>query len=431
MLQAVRLGDILLASCACEAQNDLILNLESRADRIADNIYDGFDWACVAEDLGLLTPADPAYTQACGLQRDRYYDVGEFPTSVPGSLANANLIARMRAQVHNDARGWDAPENAPFAGTEAADIAGIKGNFTKEEIQDFDASVPGYTLVVGIGHAGDYNGYTVSYREYMNRDHYRKALTAYGPHTADYMVTRLVRMGAELQGGKKLPPEPHDVVGLADELRQATLSRTVGKATSTAYDAWLAILPPDVGPAGAVTQPQNITHFSAASFRWRGGNTQVDNPVAKVQRLNGAGWEDFADMSGEVQTRVHWPEGLPGVVTTYTGQFAWEWTANFEAYRAFPARLGDTPPGTYRFVVTGCINDTLEDLPNGLLRRLSFATSCPGGSRAYQLASDAFEVAPWPGGPVPLTYTSAFPAIFNNDNGRFCENCTFRPWATD
>ena len=44
----------------------------------------------------------------------------------------------------------------------------------------------GYALPVGLGHTGDYNGYTVSYREYMARDSYRKALTSYGAHTADY-----------------------------------------------------------------------------------------------------------------------------------------------------------------------------------------------------------------------------------------------------
>ena len=65
-------------------------------------------------------------------------------------------------------------------------------------------------------------------------------------------------------------------------------------------------------------------------------------------------------MSGEVQTRVHWPQGVPGIVETYAGQFAWEWTANFEAYEAFPARLGSTPLGTYRFVVDGCINDAMD-----------------------------------------------------------------------
>src|SRR3546814_11110776 len=107
----------------------------------------------------------------------------------------------MRAQVHNDARGWDAPAYALTAESEPPSLADIKGNFTHEEIQDL--GVPGYKLAVGVGHAGDYNGYTVSYREYMSRDSYRKALTSYGPHTADYMVTRLVRMAAAMKGERK------------------------------------------------------------------------------------------------------------------------------------------------------------------------------------------------------------------------------------
>ena len=42
-LQAVRLGEVLLGSCGCEAQVDLILNFESRADT-AEGVYDGFAW---------------------------------------------------------------------------------------------------------------------------------------------------------------------------------------------------------------------------------------------------------------------------------------------------------------------------------------------------------------------------------------------------
>src|SRR5690606_35426624 len=128
---------------------------------------------------------------------------------IAGDNFAPEAIARMRAQIHNDARGWDAPANLLRAESEPADITQIHGNFTREEIQEL--GVPGYKLVVGVGHAGDYNGYTISYREYMNRDHYRKALTAYGPHTADYMVTRLVRMGAALQGADGLAgalPDP-------------------------------------------------------------------------------------------------------------------------------------------------------------------------------------------------------------------------------
>ena len=43
-LRAFEDGDVVLASCACEPQMDLVLNLESRLDDVAGNIVDGFDW---------------------------------------------------------------------------------------------------------------------------------------------------------------------------------------------------------------------------------------------------------------------------------------------------------------------------------------------------------------------------------------------------
>ena len=52
--------------------------------------------------------------------------------------------------------------------------------------------------------ANDYNGYIATYREYQRGDHYRKALTAWGPHSSDYMATRLVTLGRRL----KSPSEP-------------------------------------------------------------------------------------------------------------------------------------------------------------------------------------------------------------------------------
>lgn len=442
-LQAFRLGEVLLASCSCEAQVDLILNLESRLDTVSDNIYNGFDWACLIDEY----KNDPKYAAACELQ-SQYYDPAEFPTPISGrseAIADADLIAHMRAQIHNDARGWDAPEYAAHANSEPLDITKIKGNFTHEELPP----QWGYTLPVGLGHSGDYVGYTVSYREYMNRDSYRKALTSYGPHTADYMVTRLVRMAGAMKGAPELLPEPHDSVAQADEVRQQAVSIALGQTTSAAYDVAMSTLPADIGPAESLVQPEHIAHFDSATFRWRGGNTQVDNPVVIVQQKVDGQWQDYADMTGEVQTRVHWPQGLEGVVTTYSGQFAWEWTANFEAYRAFPTRLGNTPFGDYRFVVAGCINDSLEDSAgNGQGRVTGLLppfvqqsglplgrSGCEGGSRPYLLESESFSVAPHIGD-IPRSYVSAFPFIEEKDNesgrdDRFCETCTFRPWATN
>ena len=425
-LQAVRLGDILLASCACEPQADLVLNLESRLNTVAGDIYSGFDWACLLPDFA----GDPAYAAACAVQQ-RYFDPAD-PENRAGEIAGDNFapeaIARMRAQVHNDARGWDAAANAASAETEPVDIAAIHGNFTREEVQDLGQ--PGYKLVVGVGHAGDYNGYTVSYREYMSRDSYRKALTAYGPHTADYMVTRLVRLGAALQGGPELAPEPLDFSATVDEVRQQAQSLLVGQLSGAAYQAWHGAMPNDVGPAEPLQQPANISRFAATQFRWRGGSTAADQPLVRVERETAAEqWTPYADQSGELPVRVQFPQGLSGVLSTYAGMQEWVWTASFEAYSAFPARLGSTPAGRYRFCVEGNIRQSRADAP-------------------YAFCSEPFTVSPWDGIAIdtpqrqgeeirftvppiryPRSYAEGFPFIADNDSARLCDTCSFRPWA--
>lgn len=444
LLQTFRLGEVLLASCSCEAQVDLILNLETRIDDIVGNQYNGFDWACLVPEIA--NGPNDEYREACERQL-AYYDPAEFPTGFRGSMDDPELVARMRAQVHNDAKGWDSVEYAPYANTEPEDTSKIKGNFTHEELP---ANL-GYKLPVGLGHAGDYVGYTVSYREFMNRDSYRKALTSYGAHTADYMVTRLVRMAGEMKGGPSVQPEPHDGFAQADEARQVAQSEALGVTTRAAYDAWLAALPVDVGPSEPLVQPEDIRQFSAATFRWRGGSPQVDNPLVIVEKENESGvFEFFADMYGEVQTRLFWPQGLPGVVTTFSGQYAWEWLANFEAYRAFPSWLPDTPPGTYRFHVAGCINDGLEDPQGNAAERLrQFApkaltdigapfagNECVGGARPYSFASERFTVSAFTGAAseIPRSYSSEFHYIRDkhdteDKDDRICETCSFRPWA--
>lgn len=444
-LQTMRLGDVLLASCSCEAQVDLILNLESRTNQVVDDIYPGFDWYCVAEDKGILTAADPRYAKACALQRD-YYDVSEFPSEIPGDVFDATKRQRVRAQVHNDAAGWDRLENALSAGTERANPQQLFGNFTRTEL----TPARGYKLPVGIGHAGDYVGYTVSYREYVSRDSYRKALTSYGPHTADYMVTRLVTMAGAMNGGPELIPEPHDALAQVDEARQVAESRALGLVTAAAYDAWLAAVPLDVGPAELTSQPAQTPLFSAATVSWRGGNTQIDNPLATVEHCvvpvldTCLLWQHFADMSGEVQTSIVWPKGLPGVASAYSGQFEWLWTANFEAYKAFPSNLPSTPTGLYRFAISGCINAASDpqsqltgrgrsaltaaspDVIDGVIKML-VPRSCLGGASPYQLTSEAFAVVD---GEPARSYTSVFPFVQDTPGEtRVCERCSFRPWA--
>src|SRR3546814_15116104 len=78
---------------------------------------------------------DPAYTQACAVQK-RYFDPADAENNagdIPGDNFTPEAIAHMRAQVHNDARGWDAPAYALTAESEPPSLADIKGNFTHEE----------------------------------------------------------------------------------------------------------------------------------------------------------------------------------------------------------------------------------------------------------------------------------------------------------
>ena len=467
-LQAVRFGDVILGSCACEAQVDLILNFESRADDQVGNIWDGYDWNCRREGYvpgageptdGMAPADDPAHI-------DRQWTC-DWPDS--GGTRQFTFsdydYERMQAEIHNDAEGWNDPTYAPYANSEPYRPSEIKGNFTKEELGGVAVAQPdpeaevlpteGYKLAVGIGHAGDYTGYTVSYREYQNRDTYRKALTSYGPHTADYMSTNLVYMAQALKGGPDVvADDPYNKLQAADEARQVAFSEAAGRAIGAAYDAWYAALPGDANPGQILEQPQDIQRFDAASFTWTGGSNAVDNPRVIVQREEGDGWVDYADQSGEVQTFLQFPAAVEGAVTTYSGQEQWEWTANFEAFNFGPRtdidpRGSQTPAGNYRFVVQGRYRDTLEDKTYELISD-PFAVSRWNGIKVEDFRKEptgvSFAVAghqsankttvapglPAPEIRYPRTY-DAHPVIrfIRDDGGKdICKTCTFRPWAT-
>ena len=421
-LQAARLGDVLLASCSCEAQVDLILNLKSRTDTVKGDIWDGYPWDQYCDAVA------GSATYKC--ENPRTDDPADRSLTITKAAFD-----HMKAEIHNDAKGWDDPSYAVQANVEPTDPAQIKGNFTKQELQDVCASCKGYALPVGLGHTGDYNGYTVSYREYMNRDSYRKALTSYGPHTADYMVTRLVKMAAALQGGPPVAADVLDPAAQADEGRQEAFAAALGQASSAAYDGYAATLPDDMGPAAASAQPTNVTRFQAATFSWVGGSNALDNPTVVVQRRQSDGsWAVAADQQGEVETFLALPSGFQSVATYRAGQQQWKWTANFEAFDPFPAGAGSqVTNGVYRFVVDGNIHQ--------------------GGSvKGYHLESQPFTVSPWggiqvsdvrvdPGGSVsfvvppiayPRTYTSTAAPKFIKDDKRadVCKTCSFRPWAS-
>lgn len=403
---------------------EIILNFETRSDKIQGNEHRGYDWSQWCEPVVAGQPEGDWHCKKYNskdLANETEYDA-PFP---------AARMARMKAQVNNPADGWDKVENALAANAEPSDPAKIWGNFSTGELNASD----GYAIAVGVGHAGDYNGYTVSYREYMSYDHYRKALTCCGSHTADYMATRMTAMARALRSSDetmwKVPEEPLAPVGLVDEARLVAQAEAIGAASSAAYDEWWRALPNDAGPAAPLAQPASaVEHFGAAHFSWRGGSNAVDNPTVEVQRLVNGEWTDYADQTGEVQTMVTFPEGAEGVVNTYAGNQEWKWTASFEAYGGWPTPLGSVPFGDYRFVVNGKIRQGGEDV-------------------AYTFASDAFSVVPRTnivpqsvsvsGGDVslvvpdsvyPRTYTSPFRHIRDDGNQIICRTCTFRPWAS-
>jgi hypothetical protein len=363
----------------------------------------------------------------------------------PGDLDGVRRIAvsqaafaRMQAQIHNPADGWDDPEYAPYANSEPVDPLQIKGNFTAREA----SPRCGYAVTVGLGHTGDYNGYTVTYREYQARDSYRKALTSYGPHTADYMVTRLMAMAANLRCGTEIPAEPTEALVAADEARQTAEAVALGQLSSAALDGWAAQLPDSAGAPAGLVQPKDISRFDAAWFRWVGGDSFTDQPVVTVQRLGERGWLTYARQDGgEVQTVIDQPAGVvPSLVDNRTNAQRWTWTASFEAYDAYPRATlagGQVPAGRYRFAVRGHVQRG-------------------GAPVAYSLVSQPFDVRPWAGvsatslvrrddGSVafttpdvvyPRSYSSPIRFVHDDGGGKpgagslLCRTCTFRPWAT-
>lgn len=453
-LQAVRIGDILLASCSCEAQSDLIKNLESRTDAAVTNIYDGFDYgnqtdvdeAWPGRNVVACQPVGDGSTYDCPNPKDWVF--GESRISVSKAAYD-----RMQAQIHNDAAGWNDPSYLPYANSEPAKLSEIKGNFTKQELgagpfaSCGDKPLTGYAVSVGLGHTGDYAGYTVSYREYMARDTYRKALTSYGAHTADYMNTNLVSMAANLMCPSiPLLAQPTDPIAQADEQRQAAQAAALGQLSSYYYDTWSAQIP-DSAPERILAQPWDVTRFDTTQFRWVGGDNWTDNPTVKVQRLVDGAWQDYADQSGEVQVFLDNPgsDFLTGTPTYRSGGQEWRWRASFEAFDAYPRADvpgGQVPNGTYRFVVDGQIHK------NG-----------PGSEPTpYHFNSAPFTVSPWEGITVrdlrrngstasfvvdPIVYPRLPDAqhrpgipFYADDNGGLpgggplCITCSFRPWAS-
>ena len=395
-LQGIRLGEICLPICSCEQWFDQSANIETRTNKVAGDEYLGYDWGarCSPNRDGTYAPdGSGSGTWTCP-------NPGDESASLPA--VSDRHVKRMQAQPLNPANGWNDAENAAGAESEPTDPREIKGNYTHDDRCGPDPQTPGdgpcsqgeasasaalgYTLTVPISMANDYNGYIATYREYQRGDHYRKALTGWGPHSSDYMASRLVHIGRWLRDPNVgLPRDQSQEELLApkveadlavNDLRATALGET-GAAAVAAYEA---ALPDDGGESGALSQPEDIERFGAAFFNWNGGSNFTDNPHVRVERETADGWETYADQSGEVQVTLEFP-ALGEAPAYLAGDEEWEWTAHFEAFVSpfdTGRRQRATPASRYRFVIDG-------------MRREG------GVATPYHLRSGAFQVRPWSG----------------------------------
>ncbi len=445
-LQAFRVGDILFTACSCEQWKDQAENIRTRTDKVAGNEYLGYDW------FERCTPNEGEGTWDCADPR------GGVLSDLPD-----RAVRRMHAQVVNPANGWNDPENAATAESEPPDPALIKGNFTHDD--DAESARLGWSLTVPIGMTNDYNGYIASYREYQRGDHYRKALTGWGPHSMDYLATRLVTLGRLLRDpSHELPRDQEAELALrpkvdADLAANDVRARALGEAAANALPVYEALLPDDAAPR-ALEQPEDSERFGATFFTWSGGSNYTDDPQVVVERRARGRWLPEADMSGELPVTLAFPQG-PEVPSYMSGGHEWRWTAHFEAFAsAFDTGRGRlaTPPGRYRFRVRGQRRAggevvpyelvsgrfrvqrwrgiTVEDLrmePDG---RPSFRTG-PRSTRT--LGALTAEIGPidYPDSYEPrarfvqVGWTGVRDPAAPDDPARvewYCDTCSFRPW---
>jgi hypothetical protein len=381
-LQAFRLGDVLLTMCPCEQWADQGRNIKSRADTVAGNIWLGWDWTEFCHQNG---GAGSDWT----CPNPRAVDTWEEDPSDPpadGTLTVSDaLIKKIHAQVTNDAAGWDDVANLLAAETEPADPTKIWGNYTHTELP---AEI-GYQLVMPVGMTNDYFGYIATYREYQRGDAYRKALTGLGPHSSDWLATRLVAMGGAMKGHQpsidKVAYSPVDLAYMVDGLHEELRATVIGTAARAYVPLYEATLPADGGGAPAILkQPGAITRFDVAQVTWRGGNNFDEDLDVVVERETAPGqWTRAGDMTGDVVVTVDFPDDLVTTLSAATiGQYEWRWTAHFEAFNSDidTAHGNQTPAGTYRFVMRG-----------------KQRSGTPAQPHPYQLVSQPFTVSPWDG----------------------------------
>ena len=410
-LQAIRLGDIGITVCPCEQWADQSRNIKSRLDEVPGNLWYGWDWTANYTDPGwepgIIYDGKDLPGHGPATLNDWCLEDGDGTWSCRNPSDPAQRVTipdlafrRMKAQIYNDALGWDDPANALAAESDPADPEDIWGNFTHEELTEF-----AYDLVITVGMSNDYWGYIASYREFQRGDHYRKALTGLGPHSQDFLATRLSRMVAELNGGPEVTLGPKDLAYAWDYEHQGLRAQVLGASVQALLPLYEQLLPADGGSPGVVEHPEDITRFQTAQVRWIGGSNYVDTPSVTVERCVQGGrggcaaWRPYADGFGEVQARVFYPrpEELP---QWRAGAYQWPWVATFEAFDsdiplpdAQGARRRQTPAGLYRFVIEGCHRGSAPAPEDPACQSHEPANRVA----PYRLVSEAFRVSAWDG----------------------------------
>jgi hypothetical protein len=511
-LQAFRIGDILFTVCSCEQWFDQAKNIKTRTDRVAGDEYLGWDWkngTGATVDGGQLQTSQHSPGPCKNDGNGTYgsgpdgYGTGTWhcpPPADPGPLSD-QAVERMHRQVTNPANDWNNFESFTTNNPESepADLTKIYGNYTHDD----DCADPtptlgmdepvnnhwnkpcsggatspsaqlGYKLTVPISMSNDYNGYIATYREYQRGDHYRKALTGWGPHSSDYFASRLVNMGRVLHGGdaaKLLPSELLDSKIPVDQGNNDARAQALGDTGGNATKAYEAQLPDDGGNAGAVKQPPDIERFDGTFFTWNGGSNYTDDPAVRVQRKAGSGWQDYDGQSGELPVTIEYPKAGSDTPAYESGGFEWHWTAHFEAFASgggahrFESLEGNgsTPVGVYRFVVDGERRQggqvkpyhlessefavrpwsgvTVDDVKLEGDRRVSFKVgpraSRPAGKLQSQIGPiDYPDTYTYEGrGPLPRFLKKDWSPVIDPGHPTdpsqvewFCDTCSFRPW---
>ena len=484
-VQAFRIGDIALAFCPCEQFTDPALNVISRLNRVEGDIHTGWDWhEGYPDDVRRPTEIDISADVGCVREGEGWSCPHPDRFNDSRLLVSDEAFRRMRAQIHNDATGYDDTANILHAESEPVEPEAIWGNFIHEEYPEF-----GYGLVVPVGMANDYWGYMPAYREYRAHDHYRKALAGLGPHGGDFLATRLSRQAASLNGHPGQPLGPLDQAYAVESARAEALALALGTLAQTVTPVYEAQLPDDGGSPQILEQPADIPRFAAASLRFVGGSTYEGMPDVQVQRREGRAWVTVGDMLGEVQLHVQFlgateifaPDEAvvapdPADLAAWRGgQFVWEWTATFEAFASelplaeaqqrgggTPGAAYITPAGDYRFVVRGqhrgqgdyeLISDSFAVLPAfvapldelelaGSTLRARVGTNIVSTFKRGAGTDDTIDVEP-PRVVGPLDYNDVAESPIPwarpgrnihlygegpEDDEQYCHRCSFRPW---